>query len=239
MKIKKIVPVIIIVIVAVGMLTTVLANDQFVDAASKKVKVTYNANGGKIGTKKTFSKSINKGTKIKKFPTTPKRTGYKFKGWYTKKTGGKKVTVNTKPTKKVTYYAQWKKGSSISNSASNKVLTADEKKLVGTWKSWIFGTTFQYRYYTFREDGTFLYSDQPNENIKSGNYKVSDGKITFTNVKWRFCGKDINGYPNTVAEYKFTKDSSGNVLLQIPILDYDEKNYLSYDGFYADWEKVN
>jgi uncharacterized repeat protein (TIGR02543 family) len=41
----------------------------------------------------------------------PKRTGYIFKGWYTKKTGGKKVSASTlyRITKNLTLYAHWKK----------------------------------------------------------------------------------------------------------------------------------
>ncbi|MDR0884268.1 MAG: InlB B-repeat-containing protein [Oscillospiraceae bacterium] len=39
--------------------------------------------------------------------TTPKRTGYKFAGWYTAKTGGTKITSKTKVTKATTYYAHW------------------------------------------------------------------------------------------------------------------------------------
>jgi len=73
-----------------------------------KNKIIFNANGGKINSKNTVSINVNKGSKIKKFPATPKRTGYTFEGWYTKKTGGTKINVNTKPTKSVTYYAHWK-----------------------------------------------------------------------------------------------------------------------------------
>ncbi|MCL2157625.1 MAG: InlB B-repeat-containing protein [Methanobrevibacter sp.] len=77
-------------------------------------KVTWNANGGKIGTKKTKVTMVKKGSKIGKL-ASPKRSGYTFKGWYTKKSGGKKITKNTKPTKRVTYYAQWKKGTQSSS----------------------------------------------------------------------------------------------------------------------------
>ncbi|MCL2114713.1 MAG: InlB B-repeat-containing protein [Methanobrevibacter sp.] len=102
-----------------------------IEAKYKKIstnKVTFNANGGKIGTKTKVAKNINKGTKIKKFPATPKRKGYVFKGWYTKKSGGKKVSINTKPTKSITLYAHWKKGSS-------RTLNSEEKKLVGAWST--------------------------------------------------------------------------------------------------------
>ena len=69
-------------------------------------KVTWNANGGTIASKKTKVTNVKKGSKIGKL-ATPKRTGYTFKGWYTKKTGGSKVSVNNKPTKSITYTAQW------------------------------------------------------------------------------------------------------------------------------------
>ena len=75
------------------------------DAAPAKVKITWNANGGKIGSKATKTISYTKGKKIAKLQTV-KRSGYTLKGWYTKKSGGKKVTKNTKA-KKTTYYAQW------------------------------------------------------------------------------------------------------------------------------------
>jgi uncharacterized repeat protein (TIGR02543 family) len=51
--------------------------------------------------------SIGKGTKL----TVLKKSGYTFKGWYTKKTGGKRVTKKTRVAvaKKATLYAQFKK----------------------------------------------------------------------------------------------------------------------------------
>jgi uncharacterized repeat protein (TIGR02543 family) len=85
-------------------------------------KITWNGNGGKIGSKKTVSATVKKGSKIKNLAKTPKRSGYTFKGWYTKKSGGTKISKNTKPTKSVTYYAQWKKKS--------RALTTEEKKFI-------------------------------------------------------------------------------------------------------------
>ena len=74
--------------------------------AAPKVKITWNANGGKIGTAKTKTISYTKGKKIAKLQAA-KQTGYTLKGWYTKKSGGTKVKKSTKATKKTTYYAQW------------------------------------------------------------------------------------------------------------------------------------
>lgn len=70
--------------------------------------VKFDANGGSGGgeyyayagytLKKVGYKSLPKAT----------RKGYKFKGWYTKKSGGTKVTINTKVKKwSVTFYAHW------------------------------------------------------------------------------------------------------------------------------------
>jgi uncharacterized repeat protein (TIGR02543 family) len=73
--------------------------------ASVKYKVTMNANGGKVS-KKSITKEKNK--KIGKLPK-PTKKGYTFKGWYTKKVGGSKISATKKIVKNVTYYAHWKK----------------------------------------------------------------------------------------------------------------------------------
>ena len=88
-------------------------------------KVTYNANGGKSSIK---FKLINYRSAYGPF-TSPERKGYKFKGWYTSKKGGKKVTSATSFTtaKDIILYAGWdkisvKKAASIQlkNKKSNK-----------------------------------------------------------------------------------------------------------------------
>lgn len=49
-----------------------------------------------------------KNKKIKKLAEVT-RKGYDFVGWYTKKSGGKKVTTSTKIKSNTTIYAHWKK----------------------------------------------------------------------------------------------------------------------------------
>ncbi len=85
------------------------------NAASGMVKLSWrpmptlvvklNANGGTLSgvAWKPVKKSASVGS-LKK----PTRAGYSFAGWYTKKSGGKKVTSKTKITKNVTFYAHWK-----------------------------------------------------------------------------------------------------------------------------------
>jgi len=93
-----------ILLVTTLMLTLLPATAQA--AAAPKVKITWNANGGKIGTAKTKTVSVKKGAKVGKRPTA-KQTGYTLNGWYTKRSGGTKIKTTTKATKKATYYAQW------------------------------------------------------------------------------------------------------------------------------------
>jgi uncharacterized repeat protein (TIGR02543 family) len=76
---------------------------------TKSYKATFNANKGKISGKAKLIKKTKYSSKLGKLKT-PKRPGYKFKGWYTKKSGGKKIKASTKmPAKNVTYYARWEK----------------------------------------------------------------------------------------------------------------------------------
>jgi len=128
MKTKNMVSILIIALVAILMLTTVVASAEPVSAASK-VKVKWDANGGKIGADKTTISNVKTGAKIEKLPKTPKRTGYTFAGWYTKKSGGKKITTVTKVKKKVTYYAQWKKQYTLNFDANGGSVTTKNKKL--------------------------------------------------------------------------------------------------------------
>ena len=91
-------------------------------AAAKTVAVVQTADGEQTVTYYDISFDANKGKKVKttltlsykevygKLPKTT-RTGYKFLGWYTKKTGGTKVTAKTvfKGKDDQTLYAHWKK----------------------------------------------------------------------------------------------------------------------------------
>ena len=65
--------------------------------------VTLDANGGTVT---PGSKDTEGNGKLSGLPE-PVRSGYVFKGWYTAKTGGTKVTTNTVFTADATIYAQW------------------------------------------------------------------------------------------------------------------------------------
>ncbi len=111
-KTRNIISALIITVMIAGIFALpVLSGSYSVDAAAKKVKVTYSANGGKFtakkyAKKKSYSKKITKGKKLGTLPKV-KRTGYTLKGWYTKKSGGKKVSKKTKIKKSTRLYARW------------------------------------------------------------------------------------------------------------------------------------
>jgi uncharacterized repeat protein (TIGR02543 family) len=64
--------------------------------------VTFDANGGSYVAPRT----VVQGSAIGKLPGST-RTGYVLKGWYTKKSGGLRLGVDTKVTSDATYYAHW------------------------------------------------------------------------------------------------------------------------------------
>lgn len=71
--------------------------------------VTFNANGGTVS---TASRKYQANTALGTLPT-PARTGYKFSGWYTAKTGGTKVLATKKVTANTTLYAHWTKNPAV------------------------------------------------------------------------------------------------------------------------------
>ena len=66
--------------------------------------VTLNANGGALSGGRRIM--VQKGKAVGALPV-PVKTGYVLKGWYTKKSGGTKITAKTKIKKNITCYAQW------------------------------------------------------------------------------------------------------------------------------------
>lgn len=95
-------------------------------------KITFNANGGKVS-KSNCNIKIN--TAIGSLPV-PTRKGYHFKGWYSAKTGGTKITTKTTFTAGKTIYARWSKikvGKSkiIKTTATMKQITFKLKRVSG------------------------------------------------------------------------------------------------------------
>jgi uncharacterized repeat protein (TIGR02543 family) len=77
---------------------------------ANKYTVKFNTNGGKKLSKSKRKITVTYVGKYGKL-VKPSRKGYKFAGWYTKKSGGTKITSKSKVkiTKTTTLYAHWKK----------------------------------------------------------------------------------------------------------------------------------
>jgi uncharacterized repeat protein (TIGR02543 family) len=103
---------------------------------ANKYKVKFNINKGK--TIKAMSKNTTFDAKIGKLPAV-KRTGYVFKGWYSKKSGGVKITANTvyETAGDKTVYAQWRKP--VLMGKLNKKTTAVHIRKSATKKSAVLG----------------------------------------------------------------------------------------------------
>ncbi|MBQ9632560.1 MAG: leucine-rich repeat protein, partial [Lachnospiraceae bacterium] len=88
---------------------------------------TVTFNGGSPKTIKVVNgKKISSAAKT--LPTV-KKAGYLFKGWYTAKSGGTKVTLNTVVTKSVTVYPQWT-AVSVGKPTISKVVAKSQKLTV-------------------------------------------------------------------------------------------------------------
>ena len=78
--------------------------------AAKTYTVKFNTNGGKKLASAKASKKVVYASHYGSLPT-PSRSGHKFNGWYTAKSGGKHIISSSKVsiTKTTTMYAHWKK----------------------------------------------------------------------------------------------------------------------------------
>lgn len=99
-------------------------------SVAEEVKVTLNANGGKVT---TSSLVVDKGSNYYAKLPTPTRSGYTFSGWYTKKTNGTKI-VKSKAvaSKATTLYAHWKKNPSYKVTLNANGGTASKKSITVT-----------------------------------------------------------------------------------------------------------
>ena len=102
---------------------------------TKTYALTFNPNGGLCS---TASKKVTANAACGTLPT-PHRTGYTFSGWYTAKSGGKKVTASTKATANATLYAHWTKAKRTYQVAFN----ANGGDVLLENKSVVRGSTYQ------------------------------------------------------------------------------------------------
>jgi len=180
MNIKKILILLIFAIAIAGIIAPASAaidsadNNKVLSIESKEKtvnnKITWNANGGKIGTKSAVLTNVKKGSKIGKFPTTPTKhkLGFKFAGWYTKRFGGTKITTATKIQKNARFFAQWK----------------TPTKFIGTWTNYDDGASGDFRKIIYRPDGSFeMTRDGAGFQYKAkGSYSKENNGVIISNL---------------------------------------------------------
>ncbi|MDR3225855.1 MAG: InlB B-repeat-containing protein [Clostridiales Family XIII bacterium] len=145
------------------------------------VEIKFSANGGS----KVTAKAVKKGKKAGKL-TASKQSMYKFAGWYTKKSGGKKYTSKTKIKKKVTLYAHWK----ATEAAKVVAIVNEERKKRGvaslkaseelTAAAKVRAKEITVLFDHTRPDGTPCFSASElmrGENIAYGTWKVSAKQV--------------------------------------------------------------
>ena len=118
--------------------TLVCSQLSLTSVEAKTIKITYKANGGTFKSGKKQVAVSRKSLKRGKAPTA-KRSGYSLWGWYTKKSGGRKVSYKTKLKKSVKLYAHWVKKYKINKEyttlISKTFLTLDElEKAIGPFQ---------------------------------------------------------------------------------------------------------
>jgi len=202
---KKFISVTFIAILLLTMMPSVVTAPA--KAAAKTIKITWNYNGGKIGKDTKTTTTVKKGAKISKLPKTPTYKGYTFKGWYTKKTGGTKVTVSTKPAKDMTYYAQWKNGSvTPAPTVKPTPVPSNIPTLIGNWKY----DVGNLHYYRFEEDGSFYYYQRIGSSLSTvnGKYTASNDKVSLFALVDDI-GTKLN---DQIYEYSLGYDNEGEYL---------------------------
>lgn len=89
--------------------------------------ITFDANGGKTDATTAMTGADGKLTSL----PAASRVGYSFKGWFTEKTGGEKVTTDTVFDDDATIYAQWVKRGGGNKPSDNQTDNKDNTKTDG------------------------------------------------------------------------------------------------------------
>ena len=179
-------------------------NNKKVKKGQLVLQVKFKANGGT--TEKSY-KNVYYNKKYGKLPT-PRRAKYSFSGWYTKKSGGTRITTSSRITakKNITLYAHWKKVtvgkvSSISlKNTKSKRMTVNTKAVSGA-KGYLI--TYA-RNASFTRDKKSLFTSYTKKNVN----KLLKNKKYYVKVrayKLDSTGKKIYGKYSSVKKIKIAK----------------------------------
>lgn len=160
-------------------------------ATPTKIKLTFHKNGGFHLSKNSKTVVFNK--KIGTLPTV-QRKNYNFLGWYTKKSGGTKITTSTicKFKKNTTLYAHWKKVTV--KQTSLKIKKRKASKLYFQWKKISGASGYQIcmsKDSKFRKKNTYFYTKATTKTIKKANttYYIRVRAYQYDSTKKKVYGK--------------------------------------------------
>ncbi len=177
---------------------SVLESLQYKAIKEKKVKFTIKKGckitlNGNSGTAEKKSVTVVQGSEIGTLPTA-KRSGYQFLGWYTARSGGKKVSASFVCSKATTLYAHWKSVKpstqtikSIKTSSSSKVKIKLSKKVANAG-------AYQIEYSTYKDfKKAQTYTIKKNTSLTVSISNLKRGKTYYFRVKARSVKKDSTG----------------------------------------------
>ena len=243
--------------------TSYVKENDIVLRETKKINVTFNANGGTVSKK---SKNVTVGSKFGTLPT-PTKKGYKFTGWYTKSSGGVKKTSTSKVTgtKNITLYAHYSKvkykityklnsGTNNSSNPTYYYVTSSKKLYNPTRKGYTFNGWYSDSSYKTKvtkivkgsTENKTLYAKWTANTYSityNGNGSTSGSTSKQTNLKY---GKSYtlrsNGYKKTNYTFQYwntKKDGSGKTYKA----STSAKNLTTVNGknvtLYAIWKNKN
>lgn len=163
-------------------------------ATSSKIKLVFNKNGGTKLSK--TSKTITYHKKVGTLPTV-QRKNYKFLGWYTKKSGGTKVTTSTicKFQKATTLYAHWEKVTV--KQTSLKISKSNSKNIYLKWSKVSGASGYQLcisKDSKFKKKNTYSYTKTLTKTIKKAKtaYYVRIRAYCYDSAGYKVYGKWSN-----------------------------------------------
>lgn len=163
----------------------VVTSDMTLYAHWEKIKkgyyvITFNQNYGPEDDR-VISKLIS--THIDYAPNVT-RKGYKFKGWYTAKKGGKKIAFGKKAKANMTVYAHWSKVTV--KKASIKSLSTEKNKLIVNYKRVSSAQGYQIQVSTskkFKKKATISKTYKKNKTFTRTIRKLKKNKLYYVRVR--------------------------------------------------------
>ena len=171
----------------------------------EKCQVTFDVNGGqKLA---TATKTFDVGSKYGELPS-PKRVGYTFKGWYTAKTNGTKITANSTVNGNTTVYAQWSKVSKPAKAKKPAVTNSAKKTIKVSFKKVKGADGYQISYTTSKKFKKSTVKTVNTKKLSKTIGKLKKGKTYYVKVcayKTDSAGKKVFGTNSPAAAVKVKK----------------------------------